>query len=313
MQQTPIVVVGAGVMGLSVATRLAETGHRVQVLARELPLETTSMRAAAIWYPYLIEPPERALGWSETSLQTFTSLADEADTGVVMRSGVEYLDEPLDSPWWASVVPGLSHPAHVPAPYRDAWTFVAPVIEMPVYLRWLQSRLETLGVAISRVDLAALPSEPRVVVNCSGLGSRVLVGDESVRPVRGQTLVVSQIGLETWILDESRLTYVIPRSRDIVVGGTDDDGSWDITPDPSVASQLLGRATALEPRLAEAEVISHQVGLRPARSEVRLEVEPLSGDRYVVHCYGHGGAGVTVSWGCADEVVALIDEQIPRQ
>ena len=55
------------------------------------------------------------------------------------------------------------------------------------------------------------------------------------------------------------------------------------------------------PALAGATVLRHQVGLRPARPVVRLERE---GD--VVHCYGHGGAGVTLSWGCADEVVALV-------
>ena len=54
------------------------------------------------------------------------------------------------------------------------------------------------------------------------------------------------------------------------------------------------------PELAEAEVLGHAVGLRPVRSAIRLErVED------VVHCYGHGGSGVTVSWGCADDVLRL--------
>jgi D-amino-acid oxidase len=53
--------------------------------------------------------------------------------------------------------------------------------------------------------------------------------------------------------------------------------------------------------LAEASVVAHQVGLRPARSAVRLERD---GD--VIHCYGHGGAGVTLAYGCAQDVVELL-------
>ena len=95
--------------------------------------------------------------------------------------------------------------------------------------------------------------------------------------------------------------YVVPRSRDIVVGGTAVEGEWSRTPSPEVASAILRRALRLVPELAGAEVLGHRVGLRPARPEVRLE---RVGD--VVHCYGHGGAGVTLSWGCAREVAELL-------
>ena len=94
-------------------------------------------------------------------------------------------------------------------------------------------------------------------------------------------------------------TYVIPRSRDIVVGGTEDAGEWDRTRDPDTAADILRRGTALVPALAGARVLRHKVGLRPARPETRLE---RVGE--VIHCYGHGGAGVTLSWGCADDVAA---------
>ena len=59
------------------------------------------------------------------------------------------------------------------------------------------------------------------------------------------------------------------------------------------------------PALAGARVVRHKVGLRPARPTVRLDAERRDG-RTVVHCYGHGGAGVTLSWGCAADVVALV-------
>jgi D-amino-acid oxidase len=97
-------------------------------------------------------------------------------------------------------------------------------------------------------------------------------------------------------------TYVIPRTDDVVLGGTDDDGDWSRTPSPEVADHILRRAAALVPEVAKARVVRHKVGLRPARPEVRLE---RVGD--VIHCYGHGGAGVTLSWGCADEVRQLAD------
>jgi D-amino-acid oxidase len=53
-------------------------------------------------------------------------------------------------------------------------------------------------------------------------------------------------------------------------------------------------------------VITERVGLRPVRPSVRLEAEPLSAGRVLWHNYGHGGAGVTLSWGCAAELTAAV-------
>src|SRR5262245_61981812 len=100
-----VLVIGAGVTGLTVGVRLVAAGYDVDVLARELPQETTSAVAAAIWYPYLVQPFDRVLGWSEASLAEFRSLAereDPTDTGVVMREGVELVRDRTDTPWWAS-------------------------------------------------------------------------------------------------------------------------------------------------------------------------------------------------------------------
>jgi D-amino-acid oxidase len=280
---------------------MLEHGHRVDVLARDLPLETTSNVAAAIWYPYRALPFDRVLSWSARSYEVFADLADLADSGVRLRSGTELLGTRQGDPWWRPAVPSLEH---VPAPagYADAWTFVAPVIEMPVYLRWLGGRVEELGGTITRLNLSSLPVGPDVVVNCSGIGARLLAGDHTVEPVRGQVVYLEQVGLESWLLDSAAdLTYVVPRSGDIVVGGTDEEGEWSRTPSPEAAEAMLARARRLVPELAGARVLRHRVGLRPARPEVRVERVD-----HVVHCYGHGGAGVTLSWGTADEVLRLV-------
>jgi D-amino-acid oxidase len=294
-----VLVVGAGVVGLSCALRLLDAGHRVDVLARDLPLETTSSVAAAIWYPYLALPQDRVTAWGRTSYAAFAQLAEVEGSGVAMRRGTEVLREATPDPWWAGAVPRLER-ATPPAPYADAWSFVTPLLDMPRYLAWLTARVVEAGGTITRIGLSRLPDGP-LVVNCAGLGSRLLAADTTLTPVRGQVVVVEQVGLEEWWLDEDGPTYVIPRGDDIVLGGTEDVGEWDRRPDPDVAADIVARATALVPEVARARVLRHKVGLRPARPAVRLE---RVAD--VIHCYGHGGAGVTLSWGCADEVVALV-------
>lgn len=297
-----VIVVGAGVIGLTCAVRLLEAGVRVDVVARDLPRETTSAVAAAIWYPYRALPQDRVAAWARTSYAVFDALADtDPECGVRMLPGTEVLAGRQVDPWWSAGVPSLRYTDDVPAGWASGWSFTTPVADMSVYLAWLAERVELLGGTITRLNLAALPTAA-LVVNCSGLGARLLGTDRTVVPVRGQVVVVEQFGLDRWWLDSLGPTYVVPRERDVVVGGTDIEGDWSRTPSPETATQILARGARLVPELRHARVLQHKVGLRPVRPAVRLE---RVGD--VVHCYGHGGAGVTLSWGVADEVVALVD------
>lgn len=286
-----VIVIGAGVVGLSCAVRLLEAGHEVSVVARDLPLETTSAVAAALWYPHLpraLADEERVAGWAAATYAELCRLAgDQAGdgaAGVVVREGTD-----------------------VSRGVRAA----APVVEMPVYLPWLTGRVESLGGTVTRMALSGLPDQAEVVVDAAGLGGRLFGEDPSVQPVRGQVVYVKQVGLEQWWLDPGESdaagpAYVVPRSRDIVVGGTEEPDVWAPDPDPEVARRLLARAYDLAPELRGAPILGHRVGLSPARPSVRLEAARRGSGASVVHCYGHGGAGVTLSWGCADEVTALV-------
>ncbi|HET6743265.1 MAG TPA: FAD-dependent oxidoreductase [Kribbella sp.] len=302
-----VIVVGAGVIGLSCAIRLAEGGYEVAVFARDLPLETTSSVAAAIWYPYLSAPEDRVAGWSRSTYEEFAKLA-ELEPSVQLRHGREFLVDRTPDPAWADVLPDLTRVGSPPAGFVDGWSFTTPVIDMPTYLPALVKRLEAAGGTLTRAALSALPTGADLVVNCTGLGARLTAGDPTVTPVRGQVLTVEPCGLTEWLLADrspEELTYVVPRQHDVVVGGTSLPGDWNLTVDPQTTSAILDRAAELVPQLRKAKIIRQRVGLRPARPAIRCELVRTRDGEPIIHCYGHGGSGVTVSWGCADEVFEL--------
>lgn len=309
------VVVGAGVVGLTTAIRLAERGHLVRIVARERTPHTTSDVAAAVYFPFRASPAHRVLPWARATYHVLAEQARDPRTGIVFMDIVEPVVHAGDAPWWRGI--GGSHRAaraeELPPGAACGWVMRGPVIEMPRYMRWLESRCEALGVAFEERALASLDEALRgadVVVNCTGLGARLLVGDALVHPVRGQVVRVRNPGLARATLDESTpraLSYTIPRSDGVVCGGTADKDADDLAYDMATETEILRKAIEAEPALAGCEVVARNVGLRPARREVRLEAEP---GRRIVHNYGHGGSGVTLSWGCAEEAAQLAERVV---
>ncbi len=303
-------VVGAGVIGLSCAVRLREAGVDAHVVADAHGSATTSAVAAALWYPYHAGPADRVRSWGRTTFHELSRLADDPTTGVLLRFGVQHLRTAVDPPDWAADVPGFRATVTSAGPYLGAWTFEAPVADSVAYLAWLTARLTELGGTVTTghvpsVD-AALDGVDRAVL-ATGLGARTLPGDDELEGGRGQVVLVRAPAVHRWVLDDDHpdgLVYVVPRRHDVVCGGIDiPSDEPGLTPDPELAEAILRRCTEVVPELRGAEVVGHRVGERPVRPSVRL-------DRVgnVVHCYGHGGAGFTLSWGCADEVRDLVTE-----
>ncbi|MET9864334.1 FAD-dependent oxidoreductase [Streptomyces smyrnaeus] len=301
-----VVVLGGGVIGLTTAVVLAERGTDVRVWSPEPPGATTSAVAGGLIWPYRIEPEKRALEWAVRSFRHFSWLAEQPPT-----TGVRLVRGRM--------------PGSAPPPEWSALTGTpprAPLVDMRTYLRYLRGRFEAAGgrweqhAARSLTEAAAAAP---TVVNCSGLGARQLVPDPAVRAVRGQILVVENPGIEEWYVaasDSAReTTYILPQPYGVVLGGTADDGAEDREPAPATAAAIVERCAAVHPELATATVLEHRVGLRPFRPSVRLEAERVpdgrGGTSLCVHNYGHGGAGVTVSWGCAVDAARLVGPPDP--
>ncbi|MGW0433578.1 FAD-dependent oxidoreductase [Micromonospora sp. NPDC003197] len=312
-----VVVVGAGVVGLTCAIRLQRSGARVAVVTADDPAQTVSRVAAAVWYPTRTAEDSRVLEWGRRTVEELTEQAGRGVPGVVLRPTRMLRRTPDEgTPWWADALPDFRTVAadEVPAGYLGEWRFTAPTMEMGPYLDWLVAQVLAGGGVVlrRRVDrLADLAGLAPVVVNATGLAAGALARDDRVHPVRGQIVLVSNPGLHVSVRDEENpagMSYVHPRRRDVVLGGTFEPGNGSTVVDEATGQAILKRCVALVPELAEARVTGGLVGLRPGRhGGARVEVDPvgLPGGGRLVHSYGHGGAGVTLSWGCADEVVAL--------
>jgi D-amino-acid oxidase len=313
-----IIVIGCGVSGLTSGIRLLEAGHQVTIWARELPPHTTSNVAAAIWYPYKAFPVEKVTGWSRRSFEVFVELAEVTRSGVRPAVTIELLRKPAADPWWRSSIRQFRRatPDELPPGYVDGYVYQTMAMDTGIYMDYLVERFKEAGGEIVEREVSSLGeplAEAPLVVNCSGLGARTLAGDDSVFPIRGQVLRVAPLPVRRVMLDDyedddSVITYIVPRTTDCILGGTVQVGDWNLEPKMATAEAILARCARLAPEVRGVQILEHLVGLRPGRDAVRLEAEALSGGT-VVHNYGHGGAGLTLSWGCAEEVVSLASLQ----
>lgn len=305
-----VVVVGAGVIGLTLGVCLAEQGLRVQLRTRSAPSATTSAVASAMVGPSFA-PPDDPNGVRErVGIEEFTALAGVEGSGVVLRRGR------LVSRQAGPPLPGVQpcSIAELPGGFVGGFWARLPLVDMPVYLDYLARRLAAAGGQIVQAEVASLTElgdQAPLIANCAGLGARELVPDPSMRAVRGQQVVVDNPGLKEFFISapfEPDWTAYWPYPDHVILGSSQAEDDERLEPDLALSEEILRRCIEVEPRLAHAQIRGHQVGLRPVRSSVRLEIEQLGGAR-CVHNYGHGGSGVTLSWGSAREAAALLTEQ----
>jgi len=315
-----VVVIGAGVCGLSTATALLDARLAVTVYAAAPPHRTTSAAAGALWGPHLVGADERVGGWAEATLRRLRELRDEPAAGISEIGGLvaSPAREQAEPPGFTRGAgpAGRCDPAELPPGYASGWRYTAPVIAMPAYLDYLLELLLKQGgqLVLGRPSRSLAEAEERfsapVIVNCAGIGARDMVPDPDLVPVRGQVVVAANPGLTEFFVGEGDrpevVTYMFPHGATVVLGGTQQHGAAGTRPDPATAEQILARCAVVDPRLAAAPVLAHRVGLRPVRPQVRLETSAGTGGRHLVHNYGHGGAGVTLSWGCALDVARAV-------
>jgi D-amino-acid oxidase len=307
---TNIAIIGAGVSGLTCGVVLAESGNRVTIVAAERGRATTSAAAAAIWFPYDTEAGENAIGWALTTYDELRGLTTDSDTGVSMielrcftRAGA------IEIPSWAGRLGVRRLNSEIPRPFSSGFALEVPLTDTSRYLDYLERRFVLAGGYVTVIEplsaLDEISGDFDLIVNCAGFGARALVPDAELEPHRGQIAIVPRLQLPyATVCDGPPLMYVIPRASDCVFGGTNEITD-DRAPDSAATARIVAECSHVL-NIDAPRVIAERVGIRPfRRGGVCLRDERISDGRRVIHNYGHGGAGFTLSWACARRVAAF--------
>lgn len=334
LRKMRVAVIGAGVIGITsaITVKNAFPLFEVHVFADEFSPDTTGDGSAGLWSPYLLgnTPPDKITEWAGATYRWLKKLWKaglSAETGICLLPACRVTSDPKGyegNSSWTELVDGAhkltaeeleklneDHRAN----YKAGWMFLTYTSEPVLLLPWLTKNFLAAGGKLQRRKIHALHELIEdgydLIINCSGLDARRLVGDNTVTPVRGQVArVTASWVMHGYLVDDDDSNYIIPNVDSVVLGGTHQESDYDCTPREEDSKFIYEGCCRILPGLKGVAAMKEWVGLRPGRSTVRLETEVLTspeGKEFtVIHNYGHGGSGVTVCWGCALEVAVIM-------
>ena len=271
-----IAVIGAGVIGLTTALRLAETGAAVTIYAKELPSETRSARATGVWSPSSRIGLKSAVpdgfrdrwqGWARTAYFThqhyigtlgapvdfmpFYSLqSHKPPPRAPQQNDFLHLSARLGGMYPRSrQLPDEAHRF----PVASAWRGLDMAFNIAAYTDRLVRDFLSLGGRIVRrsfTDRAeVLALHERLIMNCTGYGAKALWGAGDLVPVRGQINWMPPQPEARYGLYYEQV-YVLSRGDGLVVqytGPNEDHGYGieDETPDRDEMRQAVATVGAL--------------------------------------------------------------------
>jgi len=306
-----VTIIGSGIIGLTSALQLQEAGFQVQLIAKERYDKTLSSKVGAIWFPFEVGPKEKTNTWASLTYKHYKT-EENAENGITLIPFITAYTQESNTDWTKQLPEGVVRKAtkeELPKGIQMAFISNVPLAEPHLYLPYLFQRfLDNGGTFNAReiLSLKELASLNTFVINCTGLGAKTLCNDEELHPMRGQILRCKKMAVVSCAdsTKKGALSYVINRSEDCIVGGTDYENDWNKNSEASDTKLILKR---LKDLCQEApQILETLVGLRPRRHSVRFEFDTTYPN--VFHNYGHGGAGFTLAWGCAIELAQILSK-----
>lgn len=327
-----IAIVGAGIVGLSTAVNIQRLipAARITIIADKFDTDTTSSGAGGLYRPtsQLVHGVATDIikKWVKASWDYFTSLAMSSlakETGQALVPGYVISNDRdvIENALYRDIVFNFrmlteDEMKRLKFPFKYGSSFQTVITQPKMFMPWLMRQFKENGGTVefhTVTRLEELAGAYNIVVNCSGLGSQNLIPDPVMYPVKGQLVMVRAPWIKTFLYcDAEDPTYFIPHNDKIIIGGTREKGNYSTDVSKDVQDAILKRAGEILPQVKCAEVIGNWSGLRPSRDPLRLEKELLDvggGKKLrVVHNYGHGANGITLSWGTSLDAAKLTKE-----
>ena len=367
MAKPKLIIIGAGVSGITTALTLQSLGYDTSVFTAEDPNqianknhhpELASLFPSASVIPHTVNASTQRLeNIFKTSQSFFYDLRKHTFPGITTHKHYEIFEfnkkKPAYCEWmlnWRAI--GESDDKFIPRRKSRqslyGWRFDCIFADWPLYFPALVKCYRQSGGTITLKkltpdEIGKLPAP--IIINCAGAGSPFLFddpGDEQLL-VRGHLLHQPDRPLITndhgEILSYNYTpgtsvyadlqgnpcdVYCYPRKDGWYIGGSRQTGRLDGDKNWS-GEEFRGDSYSIDDLKIPAaivdlnrEILEESYGLsfkitkdtgsmlgyryiRSAKNGLRLEEETL-GNKRVIHNYGHGGAGVTLSWGCALEI-----------
>jgi glycine oxidase len=331
MSNESIAVIGGGVIGLSVARRLALSGRTVRV--HRNPVDPgASWVAGGMLAPHSEGWPgeERLLriGLESLALWHHGFLDGLPDTVVTARESLVVAVDRADAADLRTVGEWLAaqgHPVTLTTNARDVEPLLAQgirhgflattelAVDNRLVVQALAENCERLGVAWAPVidDLAEVADADAVVL-ANGIDAPALWPSLPIRPVKGEVLRLRWrlgcIPLPQRVIRarvHGRQVYLVPRADGVVVGATQYEHGRDTAPAVTGVRELLDDACAVMPGLGEYELAECAAGLRPMTPD-NLPIVGRLDDR-VLAATGHGRSGFLLAPWTAEKILAELD------
>lgn len=246
----PVAVIGAGVMGLTAARLVQEAGLPVTIYTADVPPNTTSNLAGGQWGPTGHYRESRVTREWRDQYRTALAISwQRFQTLDAQRYGINWLPtyteaERVGPPGLEPYYPGSRLLSPRDHPFRDEQLAVyrTMYVETGRFMAQLTDDFLAAGgrMRIRRfadpAELSGLPE--RLILNCTGLGSRELFGDAELGPARGQIVVLAPQPEVQYALTLPT-GYMFPRPDGIILGGTFERGEWSTAPEPAAIQGIL--------------------------------------------------------------------------
>ncbi|HYA25100.1 MAG TPA: glycine oxidase ThiO [Terriglobales bacterium] len=292
MKTWDVIVIGGGIIGLSLSIELKKCGARVLVVERGEAGREASHAAAGMLADCTVETPAILQPLATASARMYPEfvldLQDESGIHIDLRDEGTLVFPPPEHVYDR---PGFTTESLLPAPLAEMEPALADPRRPAIYLKErsvdprglvaaalkaakhrgvdISSGSPVTGVLLtdgraSGVTTAKTSYAAPVVVNCAGAWAGHLPPlDLPTRPVKGQMLAVAAKGLLRHVIRAPEV-YLVPRSDGrILIGSTLEEAGYDKRTDPRIIQRMHRAAIELIPALENARVIEDWAGLRP--------------------------------------------------